>query len=162
MEHHSKPSIVDTPRFVATVFSLNREDANKGFEDFLRNSHKLEITWTRILKYASPEDPLWVFDHFFPEEEVDLDALRESARHWAAGYVKVDVAIQCDDVWRKHKRLVVFDMDSTLIKQEVIDEIALEVDKTMPHKEVGRKVAVPPFQILLTSGNHRVRYVGPD
>ncbi|KAG0305075.1 hypothetical protein BGZ98_004632 [Dissophora globulifera] len=35
-----------------------------------------------------------------------------------------DVALQPYDVFRKHKRLVVFDMDSTLIQQEVIDEIA--------------------------------------
>lgn len=35
-----------------------------------------------------------------------------------------DVAIQKADVFRKSKRLVVFDMDSTLIQQEVIDEIA--------------------------------------
>ncbi|KAM3583001.1 Phosphoserine phosphatase [Umbelopsis sp. WA50703] len=35
-----------------------------------------------------------------------------------------DVAMQNDNVFRKNKRLVVFDMDSTLIQQEVIDEIA--------------------------------------
>ncbi|RIA97021.1 HAD-like domain-containing protein [Glomus cerebriforme] len=35
-----------------------------------------------------------------------------------------DVALQPYDVFRRHKRLVVFDMDSTLIQQEVIDEIA--------------------------------------
>jgi glycine cleavage system regulatory protein len=35
-----------------------------------------------------------------------------------------DVALQPDNVFRKNKRLVVFDMDSTLIQQEVIDEIA--------------------------------------
>ncbi|KAF3930185.1 hypothetical protein ABW20_dc0101033 [Dactylellina cionopaga] len=36
----------------------------------------------------------------------------------------VDVAVQRDTVFRRYKRLVVFDMDSTLIQQEVIDEIA--------------------------------------
>ena len=35
-----------------------------------------------------------------------------------------DVALQPHTVFRRHKRLVVFDMDSTLIRQEVIDEIA--------------------------------------
>ena len=35
-----------------------------------------------------------------------------------------DVAIQKASVYRTHKRLVIFDMDSTLIRQEVIDEIA--------------------------------------
>lgn len=35
-----------------------------------------------------------------------------------------DVALQRESVLRRSKRLVVFDMDSTLIQQEVIDEIA--------------------------------------
>ncbi|KAJ2700743.1 Phosphoserine phosphatase [Coemansia sp. IMI 209128] len=37
---------------------------------------------------------------------------------------QTDVALQADNVFRRQKRLVVFDMDSTLIQQEVIDEIA--------------------------------------
>ncbi|KAI5464033.1 phosphoserine phosphatase serb [Mariannaea sp. PMI_226] len=36
----------------------------------------------------------------------------------------VDVVLQKDTVWRRHPRLVVFDMDSTLITQEVIDLLA--------------------------------------
>jgi phosphoserine phosphatase len=36
----------------------------------------------------------------------------------------VDVAIQRDDIYRRSKRLVVMDMDSTLIRVEVIDELA--------------------------------------
>ncbi|KAI1983256.1 Phosphoserine phosphatase [Ophidiomyces ophidiicola] len=36
----------------------------------------------------------------------------------------VEVVLQPESVFRRYKRLAVFDMDSTLIKQEVIDEIA--------------------------------------
>ena len=36
----------------------------------------------------------------------------------------VDVVFQPDDEWRHRRRLVCFDMDSTLIKAEVIDELA--------------------------------------
>lgn len=36
----------------------------------------------------------------------------------------VDVVLQRDVVWRRHPRLVVFDMDSTLITQEVIELMA--------------------------------------
>lgn len=36
----------------------------------------------------------------------------------------VEVVLQKESVFRRHKRLVVFDMDSTLIQNEVIDEIA--------------------------------------
>ncbi|KAJ3249304.1 hypothetical protein HDU77_007805 [Chytriomyces hyalinus] len=35
-----------------------------------------------------------------------------------------NVAVQQNSIFRRHKRLAVFDMDSTLIQQEVIDEIA--------------------------------------
>lgn len=36
----------------------------------------------------------------------------------------IQAILQPHDVFRRHKRLAVFDMDSTLIQQEVIDEIA--------------------------------------
>lgn len=39
----------------------------------------------------------------------------------------VDVALQRDLLWRRHPRLVVFDMDSTLITQEVIDLLAATI-----------------------------------
>ncbi|KAF3768822.1 phosphoserine phosphatase serb [Cryphonectria parasitica EP155] len=39
----------------------------------------------------------------------------------------VDVALQPDLLWRRHPRLVVFDMDSTLITQEVIDLLAATI-----------------------------------
>jgi phosphoserine phosphatase len=38
----------------------------------------------------------------------------------------VDIAFQKDDIFRRNRRLVVFDMDSTLIEAEVIDELAKE------------------------------------
>ena len=37
---------------------------------------------------------------------------------------EVDVAFQADDIYRRNRRLIVFDMDSTLIQVEVIDELA--------------------------------------
>ena len=38
----------------------------------------------------------------------------------------IDIAFQEDNIYRRNRRLVVFDMDSTLITSEVIDELALE------------------------------------
>ncbi len=38
--------------------------------------------------------------------------------------MEVDVAVQEDDIFRRNRRLVCFDMDSTLIQTEVIDELA--------------------------------------
>jgi len=37
---------------------------------------------------------------------------------------EVDIAFQADDLYRRNRRLIVFDMDSTLIAVEVIDELA--------------------------------------
>lgn len=56
-------------------------------------------------------------------DEVDIDALREKALALGAMH-GVDIAIQEDTIWRRHRRLVCFDMDSTLIQTEVIDELA--------------------------------------
>ena len=39
----------------------------------------------------------------------------------------VDVALRSDTLWRRYPRLVVFDMDSTLITQEVIDLLAATI-----------------------------------
>ncbi|WP_317930007.1 phosphoserine phosphatase SerB [Halioxenophilus sp. WMMB6] len=41
-----------------------------------------------------------------------------------SGRLDVDIAVQADDIYRKTRRLVCFDMDSTLIEVEVIDELA--------------------------------------
>jgi len=41
-----------------------------------------------------------------------------------ASELDIDIAIQKDDAFRRSRRLVCFDMDSTLIKAEVIDELA--------------------------------------
>ena len=38
--------------------------------------------------------------------------------------MEVDIAFHADDIYRRNRRLVVFDMDSTLIQVEVIDELA--------------------------------------
>ena len=38
--------------------------------------------------------------------------------------LNIDIAYQEDDMFRRNRRLVVFDMDSTLIEAEVIDELA--------------------------------------
>lgn len=36
----------------------------------------------------------------------------------------IDIAVQEDNIFRRHRRLIAFDMDSTLIMTEVIDELA--------------------------------------
>lgn len=53
----------------------------------------------------------------------DADAFRRDLLE-TAGVLEVDLAFQEDNMYRRNRRLVAFDMDSTLIEAEVIDELA--------------------------------------
>ena len=53
----------------------------------------------------------------------------------------LDLAVQEDGIYRRHRRLIAFDMDSTLIETEVIDELA-------KHKGVGAEVAKITHQAM--------------
>ena len=53
----------------------------------------------------------------------DADAFRRDLLE-TAGVLEVDLAFQQDNMYRRNRRLVAFDMDSTLIEAEVIDELA--------------------------------------
>ncbi|MCM2320240.1 MAG: ACT domain-containing protein, partial [Pseudomonas sagittaria] len=56
-------------------------------------------------------------------EPADPAALRAEFLS-VAQELNVDIAFQLDSVFRRNRRLAVFDMDSTLIEAEVIDELA--------------------------------------
>jgi phosphoserine phosphatase len=66
-------------------------------------------------------------------EPVDADAMHGRFVD-LAGDLALDLAWQKDDVYRRSRRMVVFDMDSTLIRAEVIDDLAKEAG-------AGQKVA---------------------
>jgi phosphoserine phosphatase len=53
----------------------------------------------------------------------DLPALRRAFME-LADEIDIDIAYQENNVYRRNRRLVAFDMDSTLIQEEVIDELA--------------------------------------
>jgi phosphoserine phosphatase len=56
-------------------------------------------------------------------EEIDLKAMKKHLLEIAKNS-GVDIALQAEGLYRRSKRLVVMDMDSTLIQAEVIDELA--------------------------------------
>ena len=59
---------------------------------------------------------------------------------------EVDVAFQADDIYRRNRRLIVFDMDSTLIQCEVIDELARAAgvgDKVAAITEAAMRGEIP-------------------
>jgi phosphoserine phosphatase len=57
--------------------------------------------------------------------EPDDPAAFRTAMMNICGELDIDVAVQEDSLFRRHRRLVAFDMDSTLIDTEVIDELAV-------------------------------------
>lgn len=102
---------------------INSLPARQGSE-ILTSSHRC---------LDNPEHPCIVELTFSPSPDptyVTLDDLRKHEliyrfeREW-----NVDVILQRDTVLRRYPRLVCFDMDSTLIEQEVIDLIAASIGK---------------------------------
>ncbi|EDU39546.1 SerB Phosphoserine phosphatase [Pyrenophora tritici-repentis] len=57
-----------------------------------------------------------------PETLRRHEAVSQFERKW-----NLECVFQADTIYRRYKRLAVFDMDSTLIQQEVIDEIASHI-----------------------------------
>lgn len=57
-------------------------------------------------------------------EPTSPDAMRGELLR-LAGEHGIDIAVQKDNAFRRNRRLVCFDMDSTLIEHEVIDELAM-------------------------------------
>ncbi|KAL5417824.1 hypothetical protein PMIN04_007597 [Paraphaeosphaeria minitans] len=83
--------------------------------------HESGITSRQLSEEKLPR----VVEVRFPSAGAELEALRRNElvsrfeREW-----NLEIVWQADNVHRRHKRLAVFDMDSTLIQQEVIDLIA--------------------------------------
>ena len=110
--------------YVATLINkekLNSEFLNHWFE-FLADN-KITVKSVRRLNKAT-EPYVRCMDVFLDiPEQLEIDQLKKKIFELTSTY-KTDIALQVDDVYRRNKRLIVFDMDSTLIQQECIDEIA--------------------------------------
>ncbi|RKO97743.1 hypothetical protein CXG81DRAFT_2895, partial [Caulochytrium protostelioides] len=113
----------DRTKYMATV--LNQHGLKADFlaaltRMFLERKISIE-TMTRL---SDATDKLTSIDYRLSvPRDVVLETLRTDLIQLSRQHA-TDVAVQPHNVFRKNKRLVVFDMDSTLIQQEVIDEIA--------------------------------------
>jgi phosphoserine phosphatase len=120
----------DAPRYIVTLLGrritaeqISRiarviSDNTLNIEDILRLSgraplHKGGETARACVELSVRGYPL------------DLDSMKERFME-ISQELGVDISFQEDNIYRRNRRLVVFDMDSTLIQQEVIDEIARE------------------------------------
>ncbi len=59
----------------------------------------------------------------YASSEVDISKLRQQLLHISTEY-PVDISVQKENIFRKAKRLVIMDMDNTLIQVEIINELA--------------------------------------
>ena len=123
--------------FVLTVFS-DQGLTVKALLSLIKFALGQGLVISRVNQLSPRDSPILALElkliapHHFDMASFRQDLFSLSTEH------KIDVGIQKDDVFRIHKRLVVFDMDSTLIKQECIDELAREYgvyDKIAPITE---------------------------
>lgn len=68
----------------------------------------------------------------------DLRELRKDLYSFGVNR-NIDIAMQAENITRRSRRLVVMDMDSTLIQQEVIDELAIHAGVADQVKEITER-----------------------
>ncbi|KAF3912714.1 hypothetical protein ABW21_db0207888 [Orbilia brochopaga] len=146
--------ILKMPAYVATIILRNPPPAWTLFPDLRETPEETQFTFDicsefRSLSFGSrlkfPDSKLTSLDRFVTARSRVLTCPLHDESESGEEFIKAlksssdlkrfqdhfdcDVVIQPDNIWRKNKRLVVFDMDSTLIAQEVIDEVAAFVGK---------------------------------
>ncbi len=133
------------PRHIVTLLArvINAQHIARITE--VTSAHALNIDKISRLSGRTPLDRLDTGDKACVEfsvrgETSDLGALRTTLLELSAD-LDVDIAYQEDTIFRRHRRLVVFDMDSTLIDSEVIDELAVQAG-------VGEEVAAITEQTM--------------
>ena len=81
------------------------------------------LTGRPSLDPASDDDRRFCVELSLRGELPDKERLSAQFLRYSAE-LGVDISFQKDDIFRRNRRLICFDMDSTLIKTEVIDELA--------------------------------------
>ncbi|KAJ2008263.1 Phosphoserine phosphatase [Coemansia thaxteri] len=109
-------------KYIATV--LNERGLTPEFlSEWLAWLLRKKISVEQMRRLDSHTTLMCVEFRLSVPDELSPDELKSELIGISTGH-QTDVALQPDNVFRRQKRLVVFDMDSTLIQQEVIDEIA--------------------------------------
>jgi phosphoserine phosphatase len=100
-----------------TNFFVTLTNILPGLEQSTIASKKLEAS--KLCRVVEVTFPLPSTSSITLEALRRDEALSRFEREW-----NIECVFQTDTIYRRYKRLAVFDMDSTLIQQEVIDEIA--------------------------------------
>jgi phosphoserine phosphatase len=116
------------PRFIVTLLGTEIDARHVARVASTVSDLGLNIERIQRLSGRSPRAPQPLPSKMAIEFAVrgpiaDESAVRKALLETARGE-SFDVGIQADDAYRRNRRLVCFDMDSTLIQIEVIDELA--------------------------------------
>ncbi|NWB97245.1 phosphoserine phosphatase SerB [Pseudomonas gingeri] len=127
-EHQDWLATSGRKRHVATLMSRQVSAEQLQQVVAITARHGLEVERIERLSAHSPSAAASAlskscFELSLNGELTDPQALRREFLN-AAQELGADIALQEDSLFRRHRRLAVFDMDSTLIEAEVIDELA--------------------------------------
>lgn len=161
-EHEAWVKEQGSRRYIVTLMA--REVSSRQVERVsgVLSSHSMNIhSVTRLsgrISLANPEDaPRGCVEFTVRGEPQDPDAIRTEFME-ISREEGVDIGFQEDNVYRRNRRLICFDMDSTLIQAEVIDELAREagvMDKVAAITESAMRGELDFKQSL----RHRVSYL---
>ncbi|MFK7912488.1 MAG: phosphoserine phosphatase SerB [Pseudomonadales bacterium] len=119
------------PRYVLTIMARGIAAEQLACISALTRDHGLNIETVRRLTGRVPLARLPANDERTCIEvvlrgtpDMAAEAALKAELMTAAARLAFDFSVQRDTVYRRNRRLVAFDMDSTLIDQEVIDELA--------------------------------------
>ncbi|WP_213875540.1 phosphoserine phosphatase SerB [Pseudomonas sp. dw_358] len=117
-----------TPRHIVTLLSREVSAEQVRRVTSITDSHGLQIEAINRLSAPQLQGGALIGAKACLEFTVRGDAteprVMRSEFLEAARQLDIDIAWQEDTLYRRHRRLAVFDMDSTLIQAEVIDELA--------------------------------------
>ena len=117
-----------SPKHVVTLLSRQLTAKNIQAVSQVLADHELDIHHIRRLTGRVPieavSDQTQACVEFIARGSVpSIKGLRAELMELGSN-LDADIAYQEDNIYRRNRRLVVFDMDSTLIQEEVIDELA--------------------------------------
>jgi phosphoserine phosphatase len=107
---------VITARQLAMVAKAIKEQ-NLNIDSIIR------LTGRPSLEISEENDTRSCVEFSVRGELIDKNMLSAQFMQYSAE-LGIDISFQKDDMFRRNRRLICFDMDSTLIKTEVIDELA--------------------------------------
>lgn len=120
-------TVLSTDLTASHLQAVTQTISQHGFniETVSRLSGRLSLDQQSLDEQTIEHTPRACVEFGLSGQLLDAEALRADCLKLSAN-LAIDIAVQEDNAYRRNRRLVCFDMDSTLIEQEVIDELAVE------------------------------------